>query len=222
MHRKRLLVWLIGAPLLCLGAFSNLVLAHEIVGQVTPLMIHMKRALLLIQNGKEQAAVLEIETVYEDFSHDMGMGMTMDGVGLKTTARQIDLKFGTRLEAFLSAAIHKKDASGLQTGVQTIAFLLMLEKFNALQDTFAHRPTHTNTPKTIYWLGRNYFSYLLEPTLAKTDPVQEKRLDQLLDKMLYRLEDNRPEAFVAFQKELEQGISAVFNLNVPIGGRDVK
>ena len=204
--------------LLLMGILSTSVLAHEIVGQVTPLMIHMRRALLLIENKKGPEGVDEIHRIYEDFSHDMGMGMTMEGVGLKITARQIDRKFGTQLEVFLSEAMDKKDSLRLQKGVQSLALLLMLEKFDALQGTFAHPPINMDVQKTIFWLGRNYFSYLLEPTLAQRDPVEAKRLDRLLDRMLYRLEDNQPRALILLKKEVEQGIIAALHLSMQASG----
>lgn len=198
-----------------LGCLPGSLLAHEIVGQVTPLMIHMKRVLLLIENGKDKEAVHETHMVYEDFSHDMGMGMVMEGAGLKTTASQIDRRFGTQLGASLDAALKKGDTQSLQKNIQELAFLLMLEKFDALRATFSSSAANLEAQKTMFWLGRNYFSYLLEPTLALTNPIEEQRLDRLLDSMLYRLEDKQPQEFLALQKELEHGIITVFRLDLP-------
>ena len=87
----------IAAALLFLLIGGHTASAHEIVGEVTPLMVHMKRGLALIDNGKDQAAIAEIRSIYQDFSHDMGMGMMMEGAGLHTMAVQIDQRFGTRL-----------------------------------------------------------------------------------------------------------------------------
>jgi hypothetical protein len=201
--------------LVTLGCFGIDLLAHEIVGQVTPLMIHMKRALLLIENGKDKEAVHEIHRVYENFSHDMGMGMVMEGVGLKATASQIDQRFGTQLGASLDAALKKDDAQSLQKSIQELAFLLMLEKFDSLRSTIANGSVNLEAQKTMFWLGRNYFSYLLEPTLALKDPIEEQRLDRLLDRMLYRLEDGQVEEFASLRKELERGISTAFHINLP-------
>lgn len=178
-------------------------------------MIHMKRTLLLIENGKDKEAVHEIHTVYEDFSHDMGMGMVMKGAGLKSTASQIDQRFGTRLGASLDTALKSEDAQILQKTVQELAFLLMLEKFAALQSSFGGESANPEAQKTMFWLGRNYFSYLLEPSLALKDPVEEQRLDRLLDRMLYRLEDRPVEEFGELRKELARGISSAFQLNLP-------
>jgi hypothetical protein len=175
----------------------------------------MKRALLLIENGKDKEAVHEIHMVYEDFSHDMGMGMVMEGIGLKATANQVDKRFGTQLGASLDAALKKGDAQSLQKSIQELAFLLMLEKFDSLQSTIANGSANLEAQKTMFWLGRNYFSYLLEPTLALKDPVEEQRLDRLLDRMLYRLEDGQEEEFAALRKELERGILTAFRLNLP-------
>jgi hypothetical protein len=215
MHAQKLKVLLLRGWLAVLVCLPSNLLAHEIVGEVTPLMIHMKRTLLLIENGKDKEAVHEIHMVYEDFSHDMGMGMVMKGVGLKDTAGQIDQRFGTRLGASLEAAMKKEDAQALQKTIQELAFLLMIEKFTALQNGLGHETTNQEAQKTIFWLGRNYFSYLMEPTLALKDPVEEQRLDRLLDRMLYRLEDRQADEFTALQKELEKGVLAAFRLNLP-------
>lgn len=189
--------------------------AHEIVGEVTPLMIHMKRALDLIEHEKSQQAVQEIQMVYEDFSHDMGMGMVMQGIGLRNTAGQVDQQFETRLGTSLDEALKKSDLPGLQKVIQELAFLLMLEKYKVLQSTFGKESASPQAQKTIFWLGRNYFSYFLEPTLAGKNPVEAQRLDRLLDKMLYRLEDGQPEEFTALQKELVSGIVETSHLDRP-------
>lgn len=189
--------------------------AHEVVGEVTPLMIHMKRVLILIENGKDKEAFHETRMVYEDFSHEMGMGMVMQGAGLKTTAKNIDRRFGTHLGISLEEALKSGDALRLQRGVQELSFLLMVEKFEALQSTFGKKPVNLKAQKTMFWLGRNYFSYLLEPALAQRDPVEGQRLDRLLDSMLYRLEDGQAEIFVDLQKELVKGVSKAFHLDLP-------
>lgn len=189
--------------------------AHEVVGEVTPLMIHMKRVLLLIENGKEKESIKETRAVYEDFSHEMGMGMVMQGAGLKTTTGQIDRRFGTRLKTTLDEALKKEDAPRLEKVIREMAFLLMLEKFETLRSIFG-KEANPEAQKTIFWLGRNYFSYLLEPTLALRDPVEEQRLDRLLDRMLYRLEDGKIDEFTALQKELVSGIQTAFHLNLPV------
>ena len=207
-----LLVW---ASLVFLFGYGNIARAHEIVGEVTPLMIHMKQALDQIEHGKHQEAVQVIRMVYEDFSHDMGMGMVMQGVGLKNTARQVDQRFGTRLGASLDEALTKGNVPVLEKVIQELAFLLMLEKFTVLQASFGKASAITQTQQTIFWLGRNYFSYSLEPTLAEKNQVEAQRLDRMLDRMLYRLEDGQPEEFVALQKELVSGIVDAFHLDRP-------
>jgi len=189
--------------------------AHEIVGQVTPLMIHMKRALLLIENGKGDAAVVETRGVYEDFEHDMGMGMTMEGAGLKTTAAQIDRTYGTRLGESLERSIQQGDADALEPLIQELAFLLMIEKFDALQATFGKTAVTLDTQRTIFWLGRNYFSYLVEPTLARKDPIEEQRLDRMLDVILYRLEDGEIQSLLKVRRDLVIGITTAFRLTLP-------
>lgn len=189
--------------------------AHEVVGEVTPLMIHMKRVLILIENGKEREAFHETRKVYEDFSHEMGMGMVMQGAGLKTMAGNIDRRFGTHLDMSLEEALKSGDALRLQKGMQELSFLLMVEKFEALQSTFGMKPVNLEAQKTMFWLGRNYFSYLLEPALTKRDPIEAQRLDRLLDSMLYRLEDGQAEKFINLRKELVRGVVGAFHLDLP-------
>ena len=188
--------------------------AHEIVGEVTPLMIHMKRALLLIESGKDKEAVHEIHMVYEDFSHDMGMNMVMVGTGLKKTVADIDKRYKTELGLALSRALEKGDAQALKKIVQDLAYLLMLEKFETLHSTFGRQSTHLEAQRTMFWLGRNYFSYLLEPDLALRDPIEEQRLDRLLDRMLYRLEDGEAKEFVVVQKVLMKGLVTAFHIDL--------
>lgn len=207
-----LLVW---ASLVFLFGNGNMAHAHEIMGEVTPLMIHMKQALGLIEHGKSQEAIHVIRMVYEDFSHDMGMRMVMQGVGLKNTAAQVDQRFGTRVGTSLDEALTKGNPPVLEKVIQELGFLLMLEKFIVLQAAFGKASANPQTQKTIFWLGRNYFSYLLEPTLAEKNPVEEQRLDRMLDRMLYRLEDGQPEEFAALQNELVSGIVAAFHLDQP-------
>lgn len=205
------LCWIL-VGLLCLPASLE---AHEVVGEVTPLMIHMKRVLILIENGKDEEAFHETRMVYEDFSHEMGMGMVMQGVGLKTTARNIDQKFGTQLGALLDEALKSGDVPRLQKMIQELAFLLMMEKFETLQSTFGKSSVNPEAQRTMFWLGRNYFSYLLEPALTKKDPVEGRRLDRLLDSMLYRLEDGQAEKFMNLQKDLVRGVVGAFHLDLP-------
>ncbi|MEK7841718.1 MAG: hypothetical protein AAB197_03485 [Deltaproteobacteria bacterium] len=207
-----LLVW---ASIVFLFGNGNMAHAHEIMGEVTPLMIHMKQALGLIEHGKSQEAIHVIRMVYEDFSHDMGMRMVMQGVGLKNTAAQVDQRFGTRVGTSLDEALTKGNPPVLEKVIQELGFLLMLEKFIVLQAAFGKASANPQTQKTIFWLGRNYFSYLLEPTLAEKNPVEEQRLDRMLDRMLYRLEDGQPEEFAALQNELVSGIVAAFHLDRP-------
>jgi hypothetical protein len=197
--------------LLCLPAD---VWAHEIVGEVTPLMVHMKQALILIANGKDKEAFRQIKMVYEDFSHDMGMGMVMEGTGLKETVARIDSNYETTLGKSLSNAIESGNTEGLLKTIQTTAYLLMLEKFDVLQSTLSNKEANFGPQKTMFWLGRNYFSYLLEPTLARRDPIEEKRLDRLLDRMLYRLEDGEWKEFQLLRMDLENGLIIAFNLDL--------
>jgi len=188
---------------------SNDVSGHEIVGEVTPLMIRMERMLKLIGNGLGNEAMILARNTYNDF-HDPGS--VNEEQGLKHNGLRIDKRFGTDVASTISISLEQRDPVRLQTGLRSLSFLLMLEKFDVLESTFKKTDFSTSAQRTIFWLGRNYFSYLLEPTLAKEDPVEEKRLDRLLDKMLYRVEDREWEEFRSYRIELVNGINEYFNL----------
>jgi hypothetical protein len=182
---------------------------HEVVGEVTPLMLHMNHTLSFIKNGRGEQAIRMAKMVYDDFQEPMRIGKE---AGLKTNSERVDRAFGTASKLILFNSIEQKDPKGLQAGVQLMSFLLMLEKFDVLQTTFTKKNGNGNTRKTIFWLGRNYFSYLLEPTMGEKDPIEEKRLDRLLDRMLYSLEDNEWETFMKLREELMEGIVRFFEI----------
>jgi hypothetical protein len=182
---------------------------HEIVGEVTPLMMSMNHALAFIEAGKGEGAIRIAEGIYEDFHPPMSGMNHMSGKepGLKTTSERIDKRFGTKTLSSLADAILGRDPERLKAGMEWISFLLMLEKFDLLQ-TMKH--ANRETQIMVFWLCRNYFSYLLEPAIARTNPMEEKRLDRLLDKMLYRLEDGEVAAFIQLREEL---IDSIIRLN---------
>jgi hypothetical protein len=186
--------------------------AHEVVGEVTPLMLHMNHTLTFIKNGRSEEAIRMAKMVYEDFQEPMRQGKE---AGLKTTSERVDRAFGTSSKLILINSIEQNDPKGLQAGVQLMSFLLMLEKFDVLQTTFIKKNPNGNTRKTIFWLGRNYFSYLLEPAMGEKDPIEEKRLDRLLDRMLYSLEDHEWETFLILREELTEGIVSFFQIPKP-------
>ncbi len=105
---------------------------------------------------------------------------------------------------------------GLRRTIEILAYLLMLEKFDSIQASVPEARANLDSLRTVFWLGRNYFSYLLEPTLAERDPVEEKRLDRLLDRMLYRLEDGEYAEFTRLRGELEEGIVQAFGIALNI------
>ena len=189
---------------------SNDVSGHEIVGEVTPLMIRMERMLKLIDNGLGNEAMDLAKKTYNDF-HDQVRGK--EEQGLQQGSLRIDHRFGTDVESMIHIALNQKDPYELQQGLRLLSFLLMLEKFDVLEDTFGNANSQISAQKTIFWLGRNYFSYLLEPVLAKEDPIEEKRLDRLLDKMLYRIEDSKWDEFKLFRQELTSDISEYFEMS---------
>jgi hypothetical protein len=182
---------------------------HEIVGEGTPLMISMNHALAFIEAGKGEGAIRIAEGIYEDFHPPMsGMNHTAGKEqGLKTTSERIDKRFGTKTLPSLADAILGRDPKRLKAGMEWISFLLMLEQFDGVQ-TMNHANREARV--TTFWLGRNYFSHLLGPAIARTNPMEEKRLDRLLDKMLYRLEDGNEKDFIPLRKEL---IDSIIRLN---------
>ena len=194
---------------LCASAFPLATHPHEITGEVTPLMRRMELILQLIEAKQDEKAFEETQRITEDFSDE---GQTETQQGLKNTIARVDRKFGTDIKRFLDEAFKKKDPVVLKKALQSLALLLMLEKFDVLEETFGKNNVNLDTQRTIFWLGRNYFSFLLEPTLAKYDPAEELWLDRLLDRMLYRLEDGKWQEFISIRKELVNRITNYFKL----------
>lgn len=186
--------------------------AHEIVGEVTPLMERIKNILLLIENNRPGDALAEAAKVINDFAVPEKKSAEP---GLKSSSENVDRIFDTELHKGLTQSLREKNGEALRKNLQTLGLLLMLEKFDLLQSTFGKRDYSLDTQRTIFWLGRNYFSYLLEPTLAKTDPVTEQALERHLDRMLYRLEDGKWQEFVLLRQQLVEGILKAFNLTIP-------
>lgn len=186
--------------------------AHEIVGEVTPLMERIKIVLLLIENNRVADAVSEAAKVINDFPIPEKKSTEP---GLKSSSEKIDQIFGTDLHKSLTRSLQEKNGEALKKNLQTLGLLLMLEKFDALQSTFGKKDYSLDAQRTIFWLGRNYFSYLLEPILAKTDPITEQALDRHLGKMLYRLEDGKWQEFIQLRQQLVEGILRAFHLTLP-------
>ncbi len=184
--------------------------SHEIVGEVTPLMIRIERMLKLIDNGLGNEAMDLAKKTYNEF-HDQMRGK--EEQGLQRGSLRVDHRFGTDVESMIHISLTQKDPEELQKGLRLLSFLLMLEKFDVLEDTFGNANSKISAQRTIFWLGRNYFSYLLEPVLAKEDPIEEKRLDRQLDKMLYRVEDGEWDEFKLLRKELTASIGEYFNMS---------
>lgn len=190
---------------------SNNAAAHEIVGEVTPLMLHMNHALTFARNGKEDKAIKMAQEVYADFQVPMRAGKEQ---GLDTNSKRVDRVLGTSSNAMIAVSLKKQDFKGLIKGVELLSFLLMLEKFDTLQASFKQGNPNLSAQKTIFWLARNYFSYLLEPHVAQKDPIEEKRLDRLLDRMLYRLEDHEWEQFIQLREDLVKGMVLFFKFPI--------
>ncbi len=204
--------------LLSLFTFGLLVIysapsySHQIVGEVTPLLSRMEIIVRLIEAGDIELAFRETELIVEDFHYHK---LTSVEDGLKTTINKIDKKFGTNLQTSLDESLIKKDPDDLRKTLQTLGVLLMLEKFDTLQETFKKNDSNLNTQKAIFWLGRNNFTLLLEPTLAKYDPAEEMRMDRLLDRMLYRLEDKKCKEFEDTKIELITELERYFKISLP-------
>ena len=205
--------------LLRLFAFGLLIIyspapsySHQIVGEVTPLLSRMEIIVRLIEVGDIELAFRETELIVEDFHYHK---LTSVEDGLETTMNKIDKKFGTNLRTSLDESLIKKNPDDLRKTLQTLGVLLMLEKFDTLQETFKTNDSDSDTQKTIFWLGRNNFTLLLEPTLAKYDPAEEMQMDRLLDRMLYRLEDRKWKEFEDTKIELITELERYFKLSLP-------
>jgi hypothetical protein len=173
-------------------------------------MIRIERMLKLIDNGLGNEAMDLAKKTYNEF-HDQMRGK--EEQGLQRGSLRVDHRFGTDVESMIHISLTQKDPEELQKGLRLLSFLLMLEKFDVLEDTFGNANSKISAQRTIFWLGRNYFSYLLEPVLAKEDPIEEKRLDRQLDKMLYRVEDGEWDEFKLLRKELTASIGEYFNMS---------
>jgi hypothetical protein len=172
----------------------------------------MEVILRLIESGDTELAFRETEEVVEDFYYHK---LTTVEEGLKTNIARINKEFGTDLQALLDESLRKRAPDALKRTLQTLGVLLMLEKFKVLEEMFNKKNASIDTQRKIYWLGRNYFTLLLEPTLAKYDPSEEMQMDRLLDRMLYRLEDRKWNEFRATKIELVKRIVEYFKLPLP-------
>ena len=184
---------------------------HEVVGEVTPLMIHAGRILTFIKKGRGEEALRMVKRIHENFEVANRIGRED---GLKTNSLRVDQVYGTKSFDLIAGSIKEKDISGLQKGLELLGFLLMVEKFDVLQSTFRRGDANPKVQNSIFWSGRNYFSYLLEPTMGEEDPVEEKRLDRLLDQMLYSLEDQEWERFLELREMVTERSIAYFKLPV--------
>lgn len=185
---------------------------HQIKGEITSLLSRMEVILRLIEGGRTELAFKETQEILYDFHYHSPTGVEE---GLRTTVVRIDKKFATDLEKPLNESIMKKDSVGLKKSLQTLGVLLMVEKFDILEKTFDKKDVNVDAQRKVFWLGRNYFSLLLEPTLAKYEPAEELRIDRLLDRMLYRLEEKKLNEFLAAKTELINQIEKYFGLSLP-------
>ncbi|HEX9758999.1 MAG TPA: hypothetical protein VGB26_14560 [Nitrospiria bacterium] len=198
-------------PLLFIFLLPPHLWGHEVVGEVTPLMLHADHIITFIKKGRGEEAVRMAERVYEDFQENGRMGWE---AGLRTSSIRVDETYHSTTHEMISRAIVEKNSSGLKKGIEWLSFLLMLEKFDRLHNMMEKGTVALQTQITIFWLGRNYFSYLLEPTMGEIDPIEEKRLDRLLDQMLYSLEDKKWEQFRKQKKELIQSVVRFFQFRL--------
>ncbi len=183
---------------------------HQIRGEVTPLMNQMEAVISLIEANKIGLAFKEVREMLRD-SHYKDETRLEEGLG--TAASQIDKRFKTDIQSALGASLAKRDSDMLKKTLQKLGALLMLEKFNSLEAK--SHSIDSDARKSIFWSGRNYFSLVLEPALEKSDPAEEMRMDRLLDRMLYRLEDRKWEEFRTAKIELIGRIEKYFSFSLP-------
>ena len=197
------------ASLILFGLSPVAALGHEVVGEVTPLMLHTQHTLTLIEHGRTEQVIKMAQKFYEDFEAPPRPGKE---AGLMTSSRRVDRLFGSSIESQIARSIEDRNMDELKRSLQHLSLLLMLEKFDVLQREYAGQDSNLNLKETIFWLGRNYFSYLLEPVLAKKDPIEEKHLDRLLDRMLYSIQDSEWVKFEKLRTELTVRIVRNFSL----------
>jgi len=203
--RKKFFFWV--SPLFFIFLIPHLLCGHEVVGEVTPLMVHANHIFTFIKKGRGEEAIRMAERVYEDFQEAGRDGLEE---GLKTNSLRVDRTYETTTHEMIASAIGEKDFLQLKKGIEWLSFLLMIEKFDVLQTVIEQKNAGIQTQTTIFWLGRNYFSYLLEPAMGEIDPIEEKRLDRLLDRMLYSLEDQKWEKFGQQREEFAQSVVQFF------------
>jgi hypothetical protein len=186
---------------------------HQIKGEVTPLMNEMGIVISLIEANKTDLAFKKAQDMLHD-SHNNNETRLEEG--LKTAAGRIDKMFKTDIQPSLDKSLVEKDSDILKRTLQRFAALLMLEKFNILETNYHN--LDSDTQKSVFWFGRNYFSLALEPTLARYSPAEEMQMERLLDRMLYRLEDKKWDEFKAARVELIQRIEKHFGFSLTPSG----
>lgn len=193
--------------------FSHPSFPHRIEGEITPVLERMEVILGLIETGDKELAFREAQEVFEDFHyHDFSRVEE----GLKTIAVRMDREFGTNLEKQLEDSFSKKDPELLGKTIKTLGLLLMIERFKFVESKLgSFSKSELKDLKKHFWRGRNYFTILFEPVLAKHDPAEEVRLERLLDKMLYSLEDRKLKDFYRARIELVERITRDFGLSLP-------
>ena len=91
----------------------------------------------------------------------------------------------------------------------------MIEKFNFIQENYDNGQYSSDTPIETFWVGRNYLSLLLEPELSKYDPRKQMKIDRLLNRMLYIIEDSEWGKFQRTKAELIKQIDKYFDPVIP-------
>ena len=125
MTRYRTIPTVLFGFMLVIFMASGSARGHEVIGEVTPLMLHMNHTLSFLKNGREAKALRMAEEVYEDFEAPM---RNEKESGLKTNSSRVDRSFGTDSEDLLSTAITQKDANGLRKAMEGLSFLLSVPK----------------------------------------------------------------------------------------------
>jgi len=173
----------------------------------------MEVILGLIEAGDKELAFREAQEVLEDFHyHDFSRVEE----GLKTIAVRMDGEFGTSIEKQLEDSFSKKEPELLGKTIKTLGLLLMIERFKFVESKLSSfSKSELKGLKKHFWEGRNYFTLLFEPVLAKYNPAEEMRLERLLDKMLYSLEDKKLKDFRRARMELVRRINRDFGLSLP-------
>ncbi|MDA2921381.1 hypothetical protein MYX76_18135 [Desulfobacterota bacterium AH_259_B03_O07] len=97
-------------------------------------MTQMKEIQDLLESGRNEQTFSRAQKLYDINEQNEQ--------GLNQCLIRMDKEFGTSLKNNLNDSLASRDPMSLKKTLQTIAFLLMLEKFNFIQENFNNKQGH--------------------------------------------------------------------------------